>query len=844
FQRTPLNKENTQAKNKYEENRRTSRDYNNDNSVYFFTKSYSHAVKGGRQSVNEEMASTPAMVLEEDCLNLQDYTNSLMGRVNEFFSLSNLKKVLANEGFANTKIAYLGELWVLLKFKAEESKIRANEVLGWVPDILEVNEEEEESNGESQERDLKGENEVFKSCSIFREDDDVEEANGDRSHTFSKKGPNEAITYSISSGQFRRLEIPRTGGSILHLMDELVKVGQIMGYNMDGCSKNIEEIIQHQLVNEGFDKFVEDTWREASVQEYNAIKSLMKRLKFLKQRIRDWHKEKKKSNHTSKSSLKQDLAKLDKVIDSGEDDIWMDEPLMVKQEFLNHFKSRFDKPNETRINLNMHIPNIITSDQCDDLEIKIIESDVVAAVCFLFHHGLLPKGSNLSFIALIPKTSDANMVKNYRPISLIGSLCKIITKVLANRLVNVLGNLVNEVQSAFVANRKILYGPFILNELFQWYDILKNFGFGDRWCGWIRSCLNSSRGSIIVNGSPTEEFQFYKRLKQGLFNGIVLGPTLQLSHMFYADDAIFVGQWSNANIDTLVLVLECFHRASGKRINMNKSKIMGISVEEDKVDIAASKIGCLILKSPFSYLGSKVGGLMSHIQSWNEVVDRVYTHLSKWKMKTLSIEGRLTLLKSALGSMPIYHMSIFKVLVRDLQRLESIRSHLFNGNDLHGKVMSWVKWKNVLASKEKGDLGVSRLYALNREKLISMADKLEQVDLGSSLRRMPRDGVELMQFSELNTSLEGLQLLSMNDRWTWTMVGTGDFYVASARKYIDDKKLQGPSITTRWVKAVSIKINIMAWKVRFDYLLTRLNLSRRGLELQSILCPICNKEVA
>ncbi|GKC24535.1 hypothetical protein Tco_1026685 [Tanacetum coccineum] len=59
-------------------------------------------------------------------------------------------------------------------------------------------------------------------------------------------------------------------------------------------------------------------------------------------------------------------------------------------------------------------------------------------------------------------------------------------------------------------------------------------------------------------------------------------------------------------------------------------------------------------------------------------------------------------------------MSIFKVPIRVLQRLESIRSHFFNGDDPHGKKMSWVKWKNVLASKEKGGLGVSSLYALNR----------------------------------------------------------------------------------------------------------------------------------
>ncbi|GKB80140.1 RNA-directed DNA polymerase, eukaryota, partial [Tanacetum coccineum] len=388
---------------------------------------------------------------------------------------------------------------------------------------------------------------------------------------------------------------------------------------------------------------------------------------------------------------------------------------------------------------------------------KVIENDVVDDVTYFFHHGIFPKGSNSSFIALILKISDANMVKDYRLISLIGSLYKIIAKILSNRLVNVLGDNVNEVQSAFVTDRQILDGPFILNELFQWCkskkkqslvfkvdfekaydsvrwdfldDILKKFGFGDRWCGWIQSCLKSSRGSIIVNGSPTEEFQFYKGLKQGdplspflfilvmeslhisfqrvvdagMFRGIALGPALQLSHMFYADDAVFVGQWSDANIDTIVNVLDCFHRASGIRINMNKSKLIGISVEEDKVVITASKIGCLILKTPFSYLGSKVGGLMSRIQSWNEVVDRVIARLSKWKIKTLSIGGTLTLLKLVLGSIPIYHMSIFKVPMRVLHRLESIRCHFFNGNDPQGNKPSWVKWRNVLASKEIGGL--------------------------------------------------------------------------------------------------------------------------------------------
>ncbi|GJR29070.1 RNA-directed DNA polymerase, eukaryota, reverse transcriptase zinc-binding domain protein [Tanacetum coccineum] len=99
---------------------------------------------------------------------------------------------------------------------------------------------------------------------------------------------------------------------------------------------------------------------------------------------------------------------------------------------------------------------------------SLIEMYVFEAVMYFFSNGIMPVGCNSNFIALIPKIPDANMVKDFRPISLIGSFYKIITKILTNRLVNVIGDLVNEVQSAFVAGRQILDGPFILNEVLQW----------------------------------------------------------------------------------------------------------------------------------------------------------------------------------------------------------------------------------------------------------------------------------------------------------------------------------------------------------------------------------------
>ncbi|GKF54074.1 hypothetical protein Tco_0160984 [Tanacetum coccineum] len=75
---------------------------------------------------------------------------------------------------------------------------------------------------------------------------------------------------------------------------------------------------------------------------------------------------------------------------------------------------------------------------------------------------------------------------------------------------------------------------------------------------------------------------------------------------------------------------------------------MGIGVSSNVVAAAASLIGYSILTSPFNYLGVKVGSNMSRINSWDDVISKVSSRLSKWKLKLLSIGGRLTLLKSIL----------------------------------------------------------------------------------------------------------------------------------------------------------------------------------------------------
>nr|GFC47666.1 RNA-directed DNA polymerase, eukaryota [Tanacetum cinerariifolium] len=127
-------------------------------------------------------------------------------------------------------------------------------------------------------------------------------------------------------------------------------------------------------------------------------------------------------------------------------------------------------------------------------------------------------------------------------------------------------------------------------------------------------------------------------------------------------------------------ILRCFSLLSGTSINIQKSHLLGVGISDNCVAEAVNSIGCSIMKALFKYSGILVGDNMSSIKAWDETISKMKKRLSRWKLNTLSVGGRLTLLKSALGSTPIYNVSIFK----------------------------------VLASKKYEGLGVLSFYALNR----------------------------------------------------------------------------------------------------------------------------------
>jgi len=160
----------------------------------------------------------------------------------------------------------------------------------------------------------------------------------------------------------------------------------------------------------------------------------------------------------------------------------------------------------------------------------ILKKDVVAAVKDFAGYGKWPRGSNALFLCLIPKVENPQQLGEFKPISLVGCLYKIISKALSLRLKKMIGKVIDARQSAFFEGRGLLDSVVVANEVLEEYKrkrkscvffkvdyektydsvnwdfifyMLKRLRFCDRW---IKGCLESASVSFLVNGSPTREF--------------------------------------------------------------------------------------------------------------------------------------------------------------------------------------------------------------------------------------------------------------------------------------------------------------------------------------------------
>ncbi|XP_058759392.1 uncharacterized protein LOC131632671 [Vicia villosa] len=369
---------------------------------------------------------------------------------------------------------------------------------------------------------------------------------------------------------------------------------------------------------------------------------------------------------------------------------------------------RLDRPLEgERFNM------LSNEDKCI-LELPFEESEIKQAR--ISHGSSLAKSITSSFLALIPKSNNPLGLDDYRPICLVGSIHKIISKALAGRIKQVIGKVISSSQSAFVPGRQLLDGALVANELVDYaskekkevllfkvdfekaYDkvnweflqaMLIGMGFGDRWLKWMDAIVFSSHMSVLVNGSPTKEFKVEKGLRQGdpispflfgivaeglevLVNGAVengdfAGFTFKrrcfIDMLQFADDTLLIGDGSWSHLWAIKSVLSAFETISG-----GKGK-------------------------EFTFLGLPIGSNPRRINTWEPLVVKVRRRLASWKGRYLSFGGRLTLIKAVLSSLAIFYLSFYKAPKKVIKEINCIQSNFLWGGTEDKRCTHWWKWR-------------------------------------------------------------------------------------------------------------------------------------------------------
>jgi hypothetical protein len=186
---------------------------------------------------------------------------------------------------------------------------------------------------------------------------------------------------------------------------------------------------------------------------------------------------------------------------------------------------------------------------CDGILTEFFQEMIeeVSPILFQAFSAMLRRGEtsewiNKGLITLIPKSGDHAKIGNWRPITLLGSLYKILAKTLARRLQDLLPSVIRPNQTGFVEGRSILDNTFLAQEAQAWaeesnqdlilllldfekafdkiewsflFKALTKLGFCPKWVSWVSSFYTSASSTIKLNGVVGSAFPLARSVRQG-----------------------------------------------------------------------------------------------------------------------------------------------------------------------------------------------------------------------------------------------------------------------------------------------------------------------------------------
>ncbi|GJR41849.1 hypothetical protein Tco_1309952 [Tanacetum coccineum] len=401
----------------------------------------------------------------------------------------------------------------------------------------------------------------------------------------------------------------------------------------------------------------------------------------------------------------------------------------------------------------------------------VVGMEICDAVRDFFLNGQILKEINHTFIALISKIPTPLRINDYQPISCCNMIYKCISKILTNRIIEGVSEVVSENQSAFIPGRNISDNILITQELMHNYhrkrgyprcafkvdiqkaydtvdwrfleNILEGFGFHPTMIKWTMACVTSTSFSISLNG----DIHGYFKGKRGLRQGDPLSPylftlvmevltlmlkkrvdlsesfryhhhceNLQIINVCFADDLFL---FARGNVESAMVIMESldeFKSTSGLVPSISKSTAFFCNVVNHVKTAILNVMPFSEGTLPVKYLGVHLISSRLLNKDCKVLVEHAKNRIGDWKNKSLSFAGRLQLCKSVISSMQVYWASVIAIpkgIIYDIQQL--ILGFLWcNGESCRGKAK--VVWVNIcLPTREgEGGLGLRSLDLFNQ----------------------------------------------------------------------------------------------------------------------------------
>jgi hypothetical protein len=314
----------------------------------------------------------------------------------------------------------------------------------------------------------------------------------------------------------------------------------------------------------------------------------------------------------------------------------------------------------------------------------IIKGDIVAAFnAFWALDGRSFHLVNEALLILLRKKSNAEAINDYRPISLMHSIGKLITKCLASRLSTCLSSLDKSNQTAFIRGRCIqdnfrtvqlsckllnkLGAPAVLMKIdiakafdsVSWpflLEVLQHAGFSRRWRDWMALILSTASTRILLNGRPGARICHARGLRQGdplspmlfvltmeVLNALILKADQELlfsplgcasityKASFYADDMVIFIKPMHQDLQLFLAIMTTFEQISGLKTNKEKSKATPINCSVEDLQTVSDTFGCAVEAFPCRYLGVPLSITRLRRSDEQPIIDAVSSRIPTWK---------------------------------------------------------------------------------------------------------------------------------------------------------------------------------------------------------------------